>query len=162
MAEFLRHDRADTCKMAVESFPHWLRCLRHHCGHFLLASFQRIQFAGRLGNEVFPAWKYLPDRADLGGNVLNAVDDHSLAGTENNIAVLSHQLHNQPFPAEISHLVQMLDFKLHRPLQTWLGDGNNFSVSNVLSQQHTEIRRSQRAVFVFVCQVSQRKAGVDR
>lgn len=55
--------------------------------------------------------------------MLDAVQDHSLVITENNIAVLSHQLYHQEFAAEIAHIVEMLDLKGEYPFQARLGDG---------------------------------------
>ena len=52
--------------------------------------------------------------------MLNAVDDPVRVIRENNIAVLTHELYDQILPAEITHLIQMLDFDTKNTLQTGL------------------------------------------
>ena len=49
--------------------------------------------------------------------MLDTVDDHSFFITENNIAVLAHDLNDQGFAAQISKFIQVLDLEADDPFQ---------------------------------------------
>ena len=52
---------------------------------------KRIQLVLGVGNKVRTARKYLADRAYIAGNVFDAVQDHIVIITENDVAVFAHQ-----------------------------------------------------------------------
>ena len=70
--------------------------------------------------------------------MLDAVQDHVLVVTEDDVAVLSHKLHDQLLALQVTQLIQMFDVKFQDPLQTRLADGHDPSVLQVLAKQHTE------------------------
>ena len=78
----------------------------------LLSDRKRIFFGNGLGDEVGSSRKYLADRADLGGHMLDAVDDGAVLSAENDVAVLAHDFHNQFLAAQVPHLVQVLQIEL--------------------------------------------------
>ena len=88
----------------------------------LLGNGERIPFALGFGNEIIPSGKHLAHRAHMGGNMLDAVQDHALVIAENNVAVLAHELDDEFFAAGISKLVQMLQMKFHHALHIRLKD----------------------------------------
>ena len=86
-----------------------------------------------MGDEIGASRQHLPDRAYLGGDMLDAVQDHVVFIAEDDIAVLSHELHDQIFPPQIPHFIQMLDLKPHDPLKARLGHGKDPPVGDVLA-----------------------------
>ena len=88
----------------------------------------------------------------------DAVDDGLILFTENNITVLTHNLHNQLFSAQIPHLIQMFQFKLNNPFQPGLADTHNPCAPDMLAQQHAEIRGSHRAGLILIRKINQRQA----
>ena len=121
---------------------------------FLLTCVQRVAFVPGLGDKIGPAGQHLPDRAGLGGDVLDAVDDGLIFIAENNIAVFSHQFQNQILAPQISHIVIVLDLKVDNPLQPGLPDPQDLSVSHMLAQQHTEIGGGERPGLVGFCDIN--------
>ena len=65
--------------------------------------------------------------------MLDTVDDAVAFITENNIAVLAHQLNDQLLMAEIAHFVKMLDMKAENTFQPRLGDGCNAAAADMLA-----------------------------
>ena len=64
--------------------------------------------------------------------MLDAVNDRAVFLTENDIAVLSHDFHDQPLSAQIAHFIQMLQLKFQDTLQPRLGDGKDPGASDML------------------------------
>lgn len=89
--------------------------------------------------------------------MLDTVDDHSFFITENNIAVLAHDLNDQGFAAQISKFIQVLDLEADDPFQGRLRNAYDAAICNMFSQKHTEIRRSHRTWFVISGQIDQRQ-----
>ncbi len=96
----------------------------------------------------------------MGGNMLDAVYDFVFIIAENNVAVLSHNFHNELFAAKISQIVQMFNFKIDNAFHMRLRNADDFSICNVLAKQHAEIRRRQGTGLVGFCQINQRKGSV--
>ena len=82
--------------------------------------------------------------------MLDAVEDPVVFITENNVAVLSHELYHKVFPTQISQLVQMFDLKADDPLKARLSYRQYPAICNMLSQKHTEVRRCHRAWFIII------------
>ena len=162
MADFLRHQGTDSGNACVDRFGSGKRSGKNLLTEGGFCKFKGIFLFLRCGNKVCSAGKNFSHRAHVGRYVFDTVQNLIVFIAEDNIAVFSHNLHNQIFCAEIAQFVQVFYSKTNDSFHSRLGDGDDPPAANMLSQQHTEIRRSQRAVFVFVCQVSQRKAGVDR
>ena len=74
--------------------------------------------------------------------------------------LFSHDLYDQEFPAQIPHLVQMLDGKADDTLQFRLRDIRDPPVSNMLPEKHAEVWRRHGRGFVYVSQVYQRERSV--
>ena len=100
-------------------------------------------------DKVFPSRQYFPDRAHLCGYMLDAVDDLSVCSAKNDIAVFSHDFHDQFLAADIPKLVQVFNVKVNDALQRWLKDVYDPSISDVFAKQHAEVRRCHWAWFVF-------------
>ena len=66
--------------------------------------------------------------------MLDAVDDFIMVITEDQVAVLPHDLYDQVLFTKISQLIQVFDFKIQDPLQTWLGQACDPAVSDMLSK----------------------------
>ena len=105
-----------------------------------LGNSQRIFFIPGIGNEIFSPGKNLTDRAHMGRDMLDAVQDHSLFVTEDDVAVLAHQLHDQTLSAGIPQLIKMLQLKFHHTLHSGLLYIQDAGTSDVLSEKHAEIR----------------------
>ena len=76
------------------------------------------------------------------------------------IAVFSHQFHGKCLSAQISHFIQMLDLKPHHAFQTGLVNLYDPAILDMLSEQHAEIRRRHRTLFIFLCQINKRKGCI--
>ena len=61
-----------------------------------------------MGDEIGASRQHLPDRAYLGGDMLDAVQDPPGLIAENDIAVFAHDLNDQCLLADITELIQML------------------------------------------------------
>ena len=59
--------------------------------------------------------------------MFDTVDNLVIRCAENNIAVFSHQLHNQIFTAEIAEFIEMFYFKTYDSFQSRLADRYDFS-----------------------------------
>lgn len=62
--------------------------------------------------------------------MLDTVDDHSFFITENNIAVLAHNLNDQGFAAQISKFIQVLDLEADDPFQGRLRNAYDAAICN--------------------------------
>ena len=120
----------------------------------------RVFFILGMGNEIFPAGKHLAHRAYHAGNMLDAVDDLILVVAEDNIAVLAHDLNDERLAAEISQLVQVLQFEVKDTLQSRLGDVDDPCVLKVLAQKHAEPGRRHGAGLAGLCKVHKRQGCV--
>ena len=133
MTDLLCHNGADACEMIVQGLLN-----RHGRGFYDPAEIrfrdgQRVLFCYCLRDKVFPSGQNLPYRTHIGGHVLDAVNDRAVFLTENDIAVLSHDLYDQLFSAQVAHFVQMLQLKFQDTLQPRLGDGKDPGASDMLS-----------------------------
>ena len=90
--------------------------------------------------------------------MFDAVQDKPVLPAEYDVAVFAHKLHYQPFFTQIPHLIQVFDLKFNDPLQSRLGDFQDPSGSDMLSQKHAEVGGSQGAWLVFLCKIDQGKA----
>ena len=106
----------------------------------LLGNSQRIFFIPGIGNEIFSSGKNLSYTADRSGYVLDAVDDHIIVVTEDQVTVLAHQLHDQTLSAGIPQLIKMLQLKFHHALHSRLLHIKDTGASDVLSEKHAEVR----------------------
>ena len=85
--------------------------------------------------------------------MLDAVENPVVFITENNIAVLTHQLNDQLLVTEITHFIEMLDMKAENTFQPRLGDRRDAAAADMLPQKHTKARRCERARFIGLCQI---------
>ena len=69
----------------------------------------------------------------MSGHMFDTVDDLVLFVTEDNVAVFSHDLHNQIFGTQITEFIQMFNSKTDDPLHTRLFDGDDLATSDMLS-----------------------------
>ena len=76
----------------------------------------------------------------MGRDVFDAVQNHSLFVTEDDVAVLAHQLHDQTLSAGIPQLIKMLQLKFHHALHSRLLHIKDTGASDVLSEKHAEVR----------------------
>ena len=106
---------------------------------FLLGNSERVLFIPGIGNEIFSSGKNFTDRTHMGRDMLDAVQDHSLFVTENDVAVLAHQFHDQTLSAGITQLIKMLQLKFHHTLHSRLLHIQNTCTSDVLSEKHAEV-----------------------
>ena len=124
---------------------------------FLFGNSKRILLVPGIRNEIFSSWKNLTDRTHMGGNMLDAVQDHAFVITEDDIAVLAHQLHDQTLPAWITQFVKMLQLKFHNALHARLLHIQDTGTADMLTEQHAEIRGCKRTDTVLICKIDQRK-----
>ena len=160
ITDLFRGDRADAGEAGIESFcgRSWLFC--QHGDKFFPGYGQRICFVHGVRDKIFPSGEHLTHRTHLGGHMLDAVNDLPVFCTEDDIAVLSHDLHDQELLAKVSKFVQMLDGKPDDPLQLGLADIDDPAVSNMLSQEHAEVGCGHGRRFVRVSQIDQWEGGV--
>ena len=159
VAKFLCDYRTDSGVGGIEGPGKGHGTGKNMADKFFLTGMEGIQFFLGIGNKIVPAGKYLSDRTGLGGNVFDAVDDGVLLITKDKIAVFSHQFQDQLFFPEIPKIIIVFDLKVDDPLQARLPDPGDLSVSDMLAQKHTEIRGSQRPLFVGFCSINKGKAG---
>ena len=112
-----------------------------------------------MGDEIRTSWQNFTYRTYVAGYVLDTVQDHIIIITEDNVAVLSHQFHNENLMAYITKFVQVLQLKFYNTLQTRLAYRSDPGASDVLAEKHAKIRSSQRADPVFACKIDQRQGG---
>ena len=123
---------------------------------------QRIALALGGGHKIVPAGQDLPDRADHGGYMLDAVHDLLITVQEDDIGVFAHDFHDQGMAAEVAHFIEMLDLKAQDPLQAGLTDGDDPAVLQMLAQQHAERRRLQGRLSVLFRYIAQGERRVSR
>ena len=122
----------------------------------LAGFFERIALSLCFRDKIGPTGQHLPDGADHLGNMLDGIQNDIII-EKNDVAVLPHQLDDKNVAAEIPHFIQVFNFKTKNPLQTRLGDGDNFSVLQVFAKKHAEGRCGIRRGLVLTGQVDQRK-----
>ena len=140
-AEFLCQDGGNSGETAVNG----LKGRLGFCGHCVFESFvigvQRVQLILCPGYEIISPGKHLAKGADRSGNMLDAVQNHSVFIAENNIAVFSHDFNYQGLLTQITHFVQMFYVDSDNAFQARLGNARNSPVLQMLAQEHTEIGR---------------------
>ena len=94
--------------------------------------------------------------------MFDTVKDRIVLLTEDQVAVFSHDLHNQLLAADIAEFIQMLELKNKNTLESRLGNGENAGAADVFAEQHTEIWCGHRAGLIVVRQVDQRKRSTCR
>ena len=94
--------------------------------------------------------------------MLDAVDDLFVFVKKDQIAVFSHQLYDERVTAQVSHLIEMFDFKTKDPLQTRLCDRDDPAVLQVLAQKHTESGCLKRCLPVPGSDICKGEGGVRR
>ena len=161
-ADLFGGDGTQAGERGVERFGKLCCFFTDQCGKVLLCDSEGIGFFLCVRNKICPSGQNFPDRTHLGGYMLDAVDDLIGIRTEDNIAVLSHDLHDQIFPAQIAQLIQMLDLKPQDSLKGRLCDGQDPSSADVFPKQHAEVRRRHGAGFVCSCQIDKRQACACR
>ena len=72
--------------------------------------------------------------------------------------MFAHQFQYKILAAQISHFIKMFNLKVDDALQTRLPDAQNFAAADVLTQEHTKCRSSDRGGFVDRSQIDKRKA----
>ena len=82
------------------------------------------------------------------GDVLDAVDDLAALRAEDDVAVLSHDLHDEFLAAQIAHFIQMLNGKVDDTLELRLTNINDTSASDMFPQKHAKVRRCHRGGFI--------------
>ena len=92
---------------------------------FCLCDRQRVRFLLCVRKKIISSRKNLTDRTHVGGNMFDTVKDRIVLLTEDQVAVFSHDLHNQLLAADIAEFVQMLELKNKNTLESRLGNGEN-------------------------------------
>ena len=161
-ADFLRHQRAEAGKGSVDCLCGSHRFRADEIEKFFFCDRERIFLILRVRNEPGAARKNLTDRTHVGGNMFDTVKDRIVLLTEDQVAVFSHDLHNQLLAADIAEFVQMLELKNKNTLESRLGNGENAGAADAFAEQHTEIRCGHRAGLIVVRQVDQRKRSTCR
>ena len=108
------------------------------------------------------AGQNLADRADQTGNVLDTIQYFVVLIAEDDVAVLSHDFDDQLFAAQITQLIQVFQFKNDDSFQTRLGNGDDTRILDMLSKQHTEIRRGHWVWFIVARQIDERQGSACR
>ena len=155
IAQLLGQDRGDARKAAVERLKDRLGPGGKGVPESLPVGGQGVQLVLGGGYEVGFARQHLPQGADGGGDVLDAVDDSPLRITEDDVAVLPHDLHHQSLPAQVAHLVQVLHVDVDDALQPRLGDARDAPVLEMLAQEHAEARGRHGAGLGFAGEIEQ-------
>ena len=124
-ADFLRHQRAEAGKGSVDCLCGSHRFRADEIEKFFFCDRERIFLILRVRNEPGAARKNLTDRTHVGGNMFDTVKDRIVLLTEDQVAVFSHDLHNQLLAADIAEFVQMLELKNKNTLESRLGNGEN-------------------------------------
>ena len=62
-------------------------------------------------NKIFPSGKNFSDRTHLCRYMLDTVNDRSVFGTENDVAVFPHDFNNELLLAKVAQLIKMFDCK---------------------------------------------------
>ena len=128
MADLRGYHRAQTGQDSIKGPGKVLRGACYQRFEFLFTDCERILFFSGMGNKPVASGKDLTYRTDLCRNVLNAVKNHVIFVTENDITVFSHELDNERFPAQVGKLVKMFDFNTDDPFQGRLCDGDDAAV----------------------------------
>ena len=76
--------------------------------------------------------------------MFDAVNNFSITVTENDIAVFSHDLDDQIFPAEVTKFIEMFNCKMNDTFKSRLPDINNAAAADMFTKKHTEVWGSHR------------------
>ena len=91
---------------------------------------------------------------------------HTLDNVRNpkwgNTVALFDDYRDQLFAAQITQLIQVFQFKNDDSFQTRLGNGDDTRILDMLSKQHTEIRRGHGAWFIVARQIDERQGSACR
>ena len=85
--------------------------------------------------------------------MFDTVNDLTLIVTENNIAVFSHDLDDQIFPAEVTKFIEMFNCKMNNTLKSRLPDINNAAAADMFAKKHTEVWGSHRTWLILRGQI---------
>ena len=116
VAQLLRQYRRDTGEASVDCLEDRLGLGGKRFTERTLIAGQGIQLVLSMGNKVRLAGQDLSYTADRSGYMLDAVDDHIIVVTEDQVTVLAHQLHDQRLVTQIPHFVEMFDIDMHDTL----------------------------------------------
>ena len=94
------------------------------------------------------------------GNMLDAVQDHTVLIAEDDIAVFSHQFYDQKFLTGVSHFIAMLQSKFHNSFHAGLVDTADAGTADVLTQEHAEVWCGKWAWFILIRKIDQREGSV--
>ena len=95
-------------------------------------------------------------------NVLDTVEDHAVFVAEDDVAVLAHQFYDQELLTGIAHLIAVFQLKFYNTFHAGLADTADAGTADMLAEKHTEVRRGERAWFVFASKIDQRKRSTGR
>ena len=123
---------------------------------------ERIYFLHGVRDEILSSRKNFPDRTHLCRYMFDTVNDLTLIVTENNIAVFSHDLDDQIFPAEVTKFIEMFNCKMNNTLKSRLPDINNAAAADMFTKKHTEVWSSHRTWLILRGQIDQRKRSIRR
>ena len=160
IAELLSQNRGNAGEAPVKGLEDRLRLGREGLLKALPVRVQGVQLVLGSGYEIGLARQDFPEGADGGGDMLDAVDNDSFVITEDDVAVLAHDLHHQSLLPQIPHFVQMLYAQMHDTLQTRLGNVRDAAVLEMLAQEHAEVGGGDGAGLIGLRQVEQGERGV--
>ena len=154
--------RADAGKTGIDTLLHGGSFFQQNTLHPLRSDGIKGHLVMHRRRHVSPPRKNFTHRADLMGNVLDAVDDHSRVIEKDDVAVLAHDLNDQLLLTQISQLIEMFDGYLHDSFHARLAHPRDPSVADMLPQQHAKIRRGQRVRLIIRRKIDQRQTGAGR
>ena len=105
VAQFLCDDRADAGIRGIDRLCKLHRLGKDALAECILCGRERVELFLCLCNKIRTAGKYLAYGAGLCGYTLDAVNDRAIVITENEIAVLAHQLEYKILVTEVAHLI---------------------------------------------------------
>ena len=133
MAKLRADDRADACQLHIERFLYRRGRVADQFRKFRLRYGERVFFLHGLRDKIGPSGQNLTNGADLGRNMLDAVENHVFVIAEDNIAVLAHDLNIEFLDPLVPQFVEMLNLHADDSLQPRLADPHDTAVSNMLS-----------------------------
>ncbi len=148
-ADLIGDAGADPGISRINGFCRCLRPIQHQRAKLCLIGQKRVLFP-LCRNKIRPSRQHFPDRADLCGYMLDAVNNHPFFIRKNQVAVLAHNLDGQRLFSHIPKVIEMFDLKMDDPFHIRLPDLYNPPVCDMLSQQHTKIRRGHRAGLICI------------
>lgn len=96
---------AETGKRLIESFGDSIGSAAYFFHEILSGNGKRIQLVLSVGDEIRTSWQNFTYRTYVAGYVLDTIQDHIIIITEDNVAVFSHQFHNENLMAHITKFV---------------------------------------------------------